>query len=47
MRKFQLADTGERVSILCLGALYHGTKIEKKSSYALLDAFLDAGGWNP
>ncbi|MBA7578563.1 1-deoxyxylulose-5-phosphate synthase YajO [subsurface metagenome] len=44
MEKVQLANTGQMVSVLCSGALYYGTKIDKQTSYALLDAFLDAGG---
>ena len=44
MKKLPLADTGQEVSGLCMGALYYGTKTDQKTSFKLLDTFLERGG---
>ncbi|MGH8775617.1 MAG: aldo/keto reductase [Jiangellaceae bacterium] len=36
--------SGTRVSGLCLGALPFGTSVDEKTSFAILDRFVDAGG---
>lgn len=44
MRKVELGNTGERVSTLCLGAMYFGTRQNQAESFALLDQYVAAGG---
>lgn len=44
MRTVSLANTGEQVSALCLGAMFLGTKQDEATSFALLDQYVDAGG---
>jgi len=44
MRKVTLGTSGEKVSALCLGAMYLGTRNDVASSYALLDQYVEAGG---
>ncbi len=44
MKTVLLGDTGVHVSILCLGAMYFGTKEDEKTSFRLLDQYVDAGG---
>jgi len=44
MKKVVLGHTAERVSTLCLGAMYFGTRQNQAESFALLDQFMDAGG---
>jgi aryl-alcohol dehydrogenase-like predicted oxidoreductase len=44
MRKVTLGTSGEKVSALCLGAMYFGTRNDAASSYALLDQYVAAGG---
>jgi aryl-alcohol dehydrogenase-like predicted oxidoreductase len=44
MRTVKLGSTNEQVSALCLGAMYYGTKVNRPTSYRLLDQYLDAGG---
>jgi Predicted oxidoreductases (related to aryl-alcohol dehydrogenases) len=44
MKLIALGKTGLQVSELCLGSLYFGTKIDEKTSFALLDQFTEAGG---
>lgn len=39
-----LGATGETVSELCLGAMYFGSRIDRGTSYELLDRYYDAGG---
>ena len=36
--------SGVRVSALCLGALPFGTSVDEKTSFAILDRYVDAGG---
>jgi aryl-alcohol dehydrogenase-like predicted oxidoreductase len=45
MRKIPLGHTGVEVSILCLGAMYFGTRNDEDSSYRLLDQYVAAGGF--
>jgi len=44
MKTIPLGNTGENVSVLCLGAMYFGTKQDEQTSFRLLDAYMDAGG---
>lgn len=44
MKTTLLGNTGERVSALCLGAMYFGTRNDAETSYALLDQYVGAGG---
>jgi aryl-alcohol dehydrogenase-like predicted oxidoreductase len=44
MRTVPLGHTGVEVSILCLGAMYFGTRNDAASSYRLLDQYTAAGG---
>ena len=44
MRTTPLGQTGVEVSILCLGAMYLGTRNDAASSYRLLDQYVAAGG---
>ena len=44
MKKVVLGDTGIEVSALCLGAMYLGTRNAERSSYDLLDRYLETGG---
>jgi aryl-alcohol dehydrogenase-like predicted oxidoreductase len=44
MKTIPLGSTGVKVSALCLGAMYFGTKQDEETSFRLLDAYLDAGG---
>ena len=44
MRTIPLGHTGVEVSILCLGAMYLGTRNDAASSYRLLDQYTAAGG---
>ncbi len=39
-----LGDTGLKVSELCLGAMTFGREADEATSFAMLDAFVDAGG---
>lgn len=39
-----LGATGESVSELCLGAMYFGSRIDRETSFALLDRYYEAGG---
>ena len=45
MRTIPLGHTGVDVSILCLGAMYFGTRNDEASSYRLLDQYVAAGGF--
>lgn len=44
MQTVPLGNTGERVSALCLGAMYFGTKQDEATSFRLLDQYVAAGG---
>lgn len=44
MRTLPLGNTGEDVSALCLGVLNFGSRDDERTSYALLDQYIDAGG---
>ena len=44
MKKIQLAQTGVEVSSLCYGTDAIGTKIDRETSYRLLDKYVDLGG---
>ena len=44
MKTIPLGNTGEDVSVLCLGVLYYGNRIGNDMSYHLLDRYVDAGG---
>jgi len=44
MQTQPLGHTGVRVSALCLGAMFFGTKNDKATSYRILDAYVAAGG---
>lgn len=44
MQTQQLGHTGEKVSELCLGAMYFGTRNNKATSFRLLDHYLASGG---
>lgn len=44
MRTQPLGSTGAKVSALCLGAMYLGTRNDEAESFALLDQYIDAGG---
>ncbi|AGN02429.1 aldo/keto reductase [Salinarchaeum sp. Harcht-Bsk1] len=39
-----LGATGESVSELCLGPMYFGSKVDRETSFALLDRYYEAGG---
>ncbi len=44
MKTFQLGNTGEQVSALCLGAMYYGSSVAPEQAYRLLDQYVDYGG---
>jgi len=44
MRSILLGSTGVKVSVLCLGTMYFGTRCDEETSYRLLDRYVDAGG---
>ncbi len=44
MNKITLGNTGFSVSALCFGAMRLGSREDQKTSYALLDRFVQAGG---
>ncbi|TVQ25962.1 MAG: aldo/keto reductase [Spirochaetaceae bacterium] len=44
MKTIALGDSGIDVSTLCLGILPFGTKVDRDTSFAILDAYYDAGG---
>lgn len=45
MKYLPLNDgSGTRVSSICLGAMPFGTTVDEKTSFAILDRFVDAGG---
>ena len=44
MDEIPLGTTGERVSPLCLGAMYFGSRIDPETSREILDRYYEAGG---
>ena len=44
MKKVILGNTNLEVSTLCLGTMYFGTKVDEKTSFRLLDEYVEAGG---
>jgi aryl-alcohol dehydrogenase-like predicted oxidoreductase len=44
MRTLTLGHSGLQVSALCLGILPFGTKVDEQISFAIMDAYYDAGG---
>lgn len=44
MKRVVLGTTGVRVSALCLGCMYFGTRLDEPTAYRLADAYFDAGG---
>jgi len=44
MESIALGTTGERVSPLCLGTMYFGSKTDPETSRAILDRYYEAGG---
>ncbi|WP_437283972.1 aldo/keto reductase [Sorangium sp. So ce406] len=44
MQTIDFAGIGTRVSALCLGCMYFGTKTDQETSYALLDQYYERGG---
>jgi aryl-alcohol dehydrogenase-like predicted oxidoreductase len=44
MNTLPLGDSGLQVSELCLGILPFGTKVDRETSFAILDAYYEAGG---
>ncbi|HBX68220.1 MAG TPA: aldo/keto reductase [Chloroflexi bacterium] len=44
MKTVPLGNTGEKVSTLCLGAMYFGTRQNQAESFHLLDQYFEAGG---
>ena len=44
MRSVPLGNTGTRVSAFCLGMMHFGSRTDKKTSFELLDKYVEAGG---
>ncbi|HUI70136.1 MAG TPA: aldo/keto reductase, partial [Spirochaetia bacterium] len=44
MRKVPLGSSGVRVSAVCLGAMFLGTKTDTEASHAILDHYVESGG---
>ncbi|MFW6288393.1 MAG: aldo/keto reductase, partial [Spirochaetota bacterium] len=44
MKTLKLGHSGIEVSEVCLGILPYGTKVDRDTSFALLDAYYEAGG---
>ena len=44
MNTVALGDSGINVSVACLGTMRFGTKTDEKTSYEILDAYVEAGG---
>lgn len=44
MKKVQLAGTGEKVSAICMGTMYFGSKVPERVSFELLDYYTNQGG---
>ena len=45
MKTLELGTTGEHVSALCLGCMIFGSRVDEASSFAMLDRYLEAGGF--
>jgi aryl-alcohol dehydrogenase-like predicted oxidoreductase len=44
MQKIQWKGSHETVSAMCLGTMYFGSRVNKETSYRILDAYVEAGG---
>ena len=44
MHRIGLGNTGEEISVAGLGCMYFGTKVDKITSFRLLDMYVDHGG---
>lgn len=44
MKKIQLGHSGINVSPVCLGILQFGTRVDEKTGFSILDAYVEAGG---
>ncbi len=44
MKKVQLGNTGEEISVAGLGTMYFGSKLDEKTSLRLIDMYVDHGG---
>jgi len=44
MRKITLGKTGIKISVLGLGTMYFGSKVEEETSFRLMDLYLEHGG---
>jgi len=44
MKKIQLGNTKEEISVAGLGTMYFGSKLDEKTSFLLIDKYLDHGG---
>ncbi|HKJ86717.1 MAG TPA: aldo/keto reductase, partial [Spirochaetia bacterium] len=44
MEILRLGHSGIAVSEICLGILPYGTKVDRDTAFALLDAYYEAGG---
>ncbi len=44
MKQTLWKGSDEKVSAMCLGTMYFGSRVNQETSYRILDAYLDAGG---
>ena len=44
MKRVKFSSTKNEVSEMCLGTMYFGSKVDKKTSYELLDYYIDNNG---
>lgn len=44
MKQIPWNGSDEKVSALCLGTMYFGSRVDQETSYRILDAYFDAGG---
>src|SRR5512141_1248650 len=44
MRTLMLGHSGIPVSEICLGVLPYGTRVDERTSFAIMDAYYEAGG---
>jgi aryl-alcohol dehydrogenase-like predicted oxidoreductase len=44
MRSIELGSSGIEVTEFCLGTMYFGSRVDKETSLALMDQYMDAGG---
>lgn len=44
MEKISLGNSGEKVSRMCLGTMYFGSRIEEKTAFAIMDSYYESGG---